>query len=73
MCLRPDLTIPTCLYYLDQGLSGEKRLFSYFGKVFQFYGEDSNEPVEYTQTGIESIGDSNKINAYIEVFVNIVK
>ena len=71
LCLRPDLTIPTCLYYLDQGLSGEKRLFSYFGKVFQFYGEDSNEPVEYTQTGIESIGDSDKINADIEVFVKI--
>ena len=71
LCLRPDLTIPTCLYYLDQGLSGEKRLFSYFGKVFQFYGEESNEPVEYTQTGIESIGDSDKNNADIEDFVKI--
>ncbi len=48
VCLRPDLTIPTCLYYLDQGYTGEKKLFSYFGKVFQFHGEDSNEAFEYS-------------------------
>ena len=57
LCLRPDLTIPTCLYYLGQGFKGEKKLYSYFGKVFQFYDKEENEPIEFTQTGIESIGD----------------
>ena len=71
VCLRPDLTIPTCLYYLDQGYTGEKKLFSYFGKVFQFHGEDSNEAFEYSQAGIESIGDKDKINSDVEVFYKI--
>ena len=71
LCLRPDLTIPTCLYYLDQGFGGEKKLYSYFGKVFQFYDEEENEPTEFTQTGIESIGDQDSLNADVEVFVKI--
>ena len=71
VCLRPDLTIPTCLYYLDHGYTGEKKLFSYFGKVFQFHGEDSNEAFEYSQAGIESIGDKDKINSDVEVFYKI--
>ena len=71
LCLRPDLTIPTCLYYLDQGFVGEKKLYSYFGKVFQFYDEEENEPTEFTQTGIESIGDQDSLNADVEVFVKI--
>ena len=71
LCLRPDLTIPTCLYYLGQGFKGEKKLYSYFGKVFQFYDEEENEPNEFTQTGIESIGDQNLLNADVEIFVKI--
>ena len=71
LCLRPDLTIPTCLYYLDQGLGGEKKLYSYFGKVFQFYDEEENEPTEFTQTGIESIGDQDSLHADVDVFVKI--
>ena len=42
LCLRPDLTIPTCLYYLDQGFTGEKKLYSYFGKVFQLRLDNSS-------------------------------
>ena len=71
LCLRPDLTIPTCLYYLGQGFKGEKKLYSYFGKVFQFYDEEENEPNEFTQTGIESIGDQNLLSADVEIFVKI--
>ena len=71
LCLRPDLTIPTCLYYLDQGFGGEKKLYSYFGKVFQFYDEEENEPTEFTQTGIESIGDQDSLHADVDVFVKI--
>ena len=34
LCLRPDLTIPTCLYYLDQGFGGEKNYTHILVKYF---------------------------------------
>ena len=41
LCLRPDLTIPTCIHYLNNGFNGEKKDYAYHGKVFQFHNSVS--------------------------------
>ena len=71
LCLRPDLTIPTCLYYLDQGFTGEKKLYSYYGKVFQLRLDNSSGPSEYSQAGLEYIGKQNQLAAEIEIFYKV--
>jgi len=71
LCLRPDLTIPTCLYYLDQGFIGEKKLYSYFGKVFQLRLDNSSGPSEYSQAGLEYIGKQDQLAAEIEIFYKV--
>ena len=71
LCLRPDLTIPTCLYYLDQGFTGEKKLYSYFGKVFQLRLDNSSGPSEYSQAGLEYIGKQDQLAAEIEIFYKV--
>ena len=68
LCLRPDLTIPTCLYYLDQGFTGEKKLYSYFGKVFQLRLDNSSGPSEYSQAGLEYIGKQDQLASEIDIF-----
>ena len=71
LCLRPDLTIPTCLYYLDRGFTGEKKLYSYFGKVFQLRLDNSSGPSEYSQAGLEYIGKQDQLAAEIEIFYKV--
>ncbi|KAB7738668.1 ATP phosphoribosyltransferase regulatory subunit [Parvibaculum sedimenti] len=53
LCLRPDLTIPTCRLYLEGVGSGEAK-YCYSGPVFRFDPKGSGEVV---QTGAEFFGD----------------
>lgn len=56
LCLRPDLTIPTCLAHLANG--GElPASYCYLGPVFRDLGGGTGE---YLQAGIESLGRRDK-------------
>ena len=55
LCLRPDLTIPTCRLYLEAGARGEAK-FCYSGSVFRFEPKGSGKPTEVVQTGAEFFG-----------------
>ncbi|QIB34408.1 ATP phosphoribosyltransferase regulatory subunit [Ancylobacter pratisalsi] len=51
LCLRPDLTLPVCRHFIDDG-AGQPRDFAYLGPVFR-----SDVPSgEVLQAGVESFG-----------------
>lgn len=77
LCLRPDLTIPTALEHLKRGRDGEKR-YCYQGTTFRYQPRGSGKPEEFTQLGIEIIGEatdgtSQKQANEAEVFEQILK
>lgn len=55
LCLRPDLTIPTCRLYLEKNGGGAAR-FCYSGAAFRFEPKGSSKPAEFVQTGAEFFG-----------------
>ena len=59
LCLRPDLTIPSALYYLATGQTGEARYF-YEGTAFRYQPHGSGRPEEFTQMGLEIMGGTNE-------------
>jgi ATP phosphoribosyltransferase regulatory subunit len=70
LCLRPDLTVPACRYYLDAGHDSQRRVrYSYYGPVFRFRqdGVGVGEPDEIRQVGIECFGEKDKASADAEV------
>jgi ATP phosphoribosyltransferase regulatory subunit len=56
LCLRPDLTIPTCLAHLSNGAELPAS-YCYLGPVFRDQGGGSGE---YLQAGIESLGREDR-------------
>lgn len=77
LCLRPDLTIPTALEHLKRGRDGEKR-YCYQGTAFRYQPRGSGKPEEFTQLGIEIIGEATdgtpqKQANEAEVFEQILK
>ena len=77
LCLRPDLTIPTALEHLRRGIGGENR-YCYQGTAFRYQPRGSGKPEEFTQLGIEIIGETmsytHQENANeAEVFEQILK
>lgn len=67
LCLRPDLTIPTCRLYLERnGGSGEAR-FCYSGAAFRFEPQGSGKPTEFNQTGAEYFGAKDAAAADAEM------
>lgn len=62
LCLRPDLTLPVCRLYLEEGVGGP-RDFAYLGKVFR-----SDAPHgEFEQAGVESFGRTDREAADADV------
>lgn len=62
LCLRPDLTVPTCRLYLQRHPAAEREAFySYNGPAFRFQpaGADASHPREFRQAGIEAFGDKD--------------
>ncbi len=62
LCLRPDLTVPTCRLYLQRHPDGNREAFySYNGPAFRFQpaSADASHPREFRQAGIEAFGDSD--------------
>ena len=77
LCLRPDLTIPTALEHLRRGIGGENR-YCYQGTAFRYQPRGSGKPEEFTQLGIEIIGENmldrhQKDANEAEIFEQILK
>ncbi len=70
LCLRPDLTVPTCRYYLERGPGdGSEARYRYHGPAFRYQpaGEDGMHPREFEQAGIEYFGGRDAEAAEVEV------
>lgn len=62
LCLRPDITVPTCRLYLQRHPAADREAFySYNGPAFRFQpaGADASHPREFRQAGIEAFGDKD--------------
>ena len=70
LCLRPDLTVPTCRIHLARHESATTPArYCYNGPAFRFqqHGADAAHPNEFRQAGIEMIGDADHGQAEVEV------
>ncbi|MGI9404210.1 MAG: ATP phosphoribosyltransferase regulatory subunit [Hyphomicrobium sp.] len=75
LCLRPDLTVPTCRLYLERYPSAEARArYCYNGTAFRFQpeGADAAHPREFRQAGIESFGDLAREDAEAQTFALVL-
>jgi ATP phosphoribosyltransferase regulatory subunit len=76
LCLRPDLTVPTCRFYLEQGPKdfGEVR-YCYSGPAFRYQpgGADGMHPREFGQLGLEHFGDDDPDAADVEILALTVE
>ena len=75
LCLRPDLTVPTCRLYLERHLNAEARArYCYNGTAFRFQpeGADAAHPREFRQAGIESFGDLKREEAEAQTFALVL-
>jgi len=72
LCLRPDLTVPTCRLYLERhGTAGGEAHYCYNGPAFRFQpvGADAAHPREFRQAGIECFGVSDREDGEARVLV----
>ena len=60
LCLRPDLTIVSCLRYLENNLSGKEKIF-YSGQAYRKSQNKKNSIIR-NQVGFEIIGSHNEKN-----------
>ena len=69
MCLRPDLTIPTCKYFLENTKKFQNGQLCYSGPVFRSSLTSADQSLELNQSGIEIIyKDSLEISDYEKEF-----
>jgi ATP phosphoribosyltransferase regulatory subunit len=69
LCLRPDLTVPTCRLHLERHSDPNQRAkYSYNGPCFRFQptGGTAAHPREFRQAGIESFAASDRAKAEVE-------
>jgi ATP phosphoribosyltransferase regulatory subunit len=68
LCLRPELTIPVCRLYLEREPAGAspQRLCS-SGPVYRYQPLGSEKLSEYSQSGIEILGEVDEATADAEV------
>lgn len=75
LCLRPDLTIPTCRMFLRQNPdagNGPARL-CYNGPAFRFQPQGRDRPCQFLQAGVEFLGDPDLPAADAEVLALTVE
>ena len=58
LCLRPDLTIASCIKYLNEKKSGTSKVF-YNGQAFR-KSKNKKDPIIRNQIGFEVIGSNNE-------------
>jgi ATP phosphoribosyltransferase regulatory subunit len=76
LCLRPDLTVPTCRLYLERnGTNTAEARYCYNGAAFRFQpqGADKAHPREFRQAGIESFGVLDACEADAETLITILE
>src|SRR5690606_25938468 len=70
LCLRPDLTVPTCRLHLERHPEADvKARYCYIGPAFRFQPASASpaHPREFRQAGIEQFGESSREEADVEV------
>lgn len=76
LCLRPDLTVPTCrLHWERHGRADAQARYCYNGPAFRFQpnGGDAAHPREFRQAGIEHFGVAARDKAETEVVATILQ
>ena len=76
LCLRPDLTIASCLRYLENNLKGKEKIF-YSGQAYRKV-QSKKDNIIRNQIGFEILGSKNEkkddieiINASLKIIQNI--
>jgi ATP phosphoribosyltransferase regulatory subunit len=70
LCLRPDLTIPTCRAYLARCPQADRPVkLSYAGPVFRADRRSADAPDQNLQAGVENIAATNAAAADVETLV----
>lgn len=75
LCLRPDLTVPTCRLHLERDSNARQPAkYCYNGAAFRFQpqGGNSTHPREFRQAGIENFGDAGREAADAETVALIL-
>ncbi len=65
LCLRPDLTIPTCRWQVESGNAYPARL-CYHGLAFRHQPLEPHRPTQFWQAGLELLGVGDRAAADIE-------
>jgi ATP phosphoribosyltransferase regulatory subunit len=60
LCLRPDLTIASCLRYLEKKLKGKEKIF-YSGEAYR-KSQNRKDSIIINQIGFEILGSKNEKN-----------
>ena len=60
LCLRPDLTIASCLRYLENNLKGKEKIF-YTGQAYR-KSQNKKDSIIRNQVGFEIIGSQDEKN-----------
>ena len=66
LCLRPDLTIPTCKWQVESGEAYPARL-CYNGLVFRHQPSQPHRPTQFYQAGAELLGLEDRAAAETEI------
>lgn len=69
LCLRPDLTVPSCRYHLEHAKTPtDPAKYCYVGPAFRFQrdGETKLRPREFEQVGVENFGAADREGAEAE-------
>ena len=71
LCLRPDLTIATCLRYLENNLKGKEKIF-YSGQAYR-KSQNKKDSIIRDQVGFEIIGSKDEKNDDKEIINTSLK
>ena len=71
LCLRPDLTIASCLRYLENNLKGKEKIV-YSGEAYR-KSQNIKDPIIRNQIGFEIIGSKNEKTDDKEIINSAIK
>jgi ATP phosphoribosyltransferase regulatory subunit len=71
LCLRPDLTIASCLRYLENNLRGKEKIF-YSGQAYR-KSNNKKDSIIRNQIGFEIIGSKDEKNDDKEIINTAIK
>jgi ATP phosphoribosyltransferase regulatory subunit len=71
LCLRPDLTIASCLRYLENNLKGKEKIF-YSGQAYR-KSQNKKDSIIRNQIGFEILGSKNEKNDDKEIINTSLK